>query len=451
MESSNQHVSYTYAEENYPWILFLDPLPEIEYIDVFSTHFGHFETLSVAKGDFQKQHTIRHDHTSKQKRIMSFQLPSGRQCQINRIEGTEDSSYLTKVDALHIYPFKDCQLVVLVPPYIDYRTFLITEAKLVVTTVWMFEPFAKTNVRNTRPDASLPKVAPSKSPGKSPARNKPSGTHEEQTKQSCHQKDVSEISPQVPAYTSASAAPPPTPHSHSSQPHQSNPLPCSVAPVSESQIPPGQTLKPPSSQESIMDPSKTASEQRDDLNQARVPKVVPTVSSTVTWTNPPGSQTVPQMEQLTGNMAVDLEGIEGNEGNGETGNNEDCEMPPVVPHVCVTPDSKGIYHGRNANSSQKDPAPVRKIEGSQQITPMKGDNVRKNSSLQQDGEKAEDKQADPNLRLSPLSDPISPVSPLLGTTTPKGERAIKHVDSDPITVTPPSEIRKVMALFHMSQ
>ena len=44
---------YTYAEENYPWILFLDPLPEIEYIDVFSTHFGHFETVSAAKGDFQ--------------------------------------------------------------------------------------------------------------------------------------------------------------------------------------------------------------------------------------------------------------------------------------------------------------------------------------------------------------------------------------------------------------
>ena len=170
VDSSNQHVSYTYAEENYPWILFLDPLPEIEYIDVFSTHFGHFETVSAAKGDFQKQHTVRHDHTSKQMRIMSFQLPSGRQCQINRIEGTEDSSYLTKVDALHIYPFKDCQLVVLVPPYIDYRTLLITEAKLVVTTVWMFEPFAKSNVRSTRPEVSLPKVAPSKSPGKSPAK-----------------------------------------------------------------------------------------------------------------------------------------------------------------------------------------------------------------------------------------------------------------------------------------
>ena len=35
VDSSNQHVSYTYAEETYPWILFLDFLPEIEYIDIF--------------------------------------------------------------------------------------------------------------------------------------------------------------------------------------------------------------------------------------------------------------------------------------------------------------------------------------------------------------------------------------------------------------------------------
>ena len=162
VDSSNQHVSYTYAEETYPWILFLDFLPEIEYIDVFSTHFGHFETVSAATGDFQKQCTVRHDNISKQMRIMSFQLPSGRQCQINRVEGMDDSRYLTKVDALHIYPFKDCQLVVLVHPYIDYRTLLTSEVKLVVSTIWMFEPFAKADPRYTRPDVSPPQVSPSK-------------------------------------------------------------------------------------------------------------------------------------------------------------------------------------------------------------------------------------------------------------------------------------------------
>ena len=352
VDSSNQHVSYTYAEETYPWILFLDFLPEIEYIDVFSTHFGHFETVSAAKGDFQKQCTVRHDNISKQMRIMSFQLPSGRQCQINRVEGMEDSRYLTKVDALHIYPFKDCQLVVLVPPYIDYRTLLIAEAKLVVSTVWMFEPFAKANPRNTRPEVSLPKVSPSKSPSKSPSEGKPSEAYGEQTKQSCHQKDVSEVSRQVPAYTSAAAAPPPTPLSHSIQPHQSSPFPCSVGSVSDSRIPPGQTLEPPSSQEEIRDTIKVASGHGDDHNQARVPKVTPTISPTVTWTNPPGSQTLPQVEQLMGNMAVDLEGIEE---NGMIGNNEDCDMPPAMPHCCVTPDSKGIHTGRNSDSSQKDP------------------------------------------------------------------------------------------------
>ena len=438
VDSSDQHVSYTYAEEHYPWMLFLDPLPEIEYIDVFSTHFGHFETVCAAKGDFQKQHTVRHDHTSKQMRIMSFQLPSGRQCQINRIEGTEDSSYLTKVDALHIYPFKDCQLVVSVPPYIDYRTLLVTEAKLVVTTVWIFEPFTKSNVKSTRPEISLPKVAPSKSPGKSPAKDKPSATYGDQAKPSCHQKDVSEASLQVPAYTSVAAALPPTPLSHSIQPHQSNPSPCSVASVTESQIPPGQTLRPPPSQEGIRDTNKAASENRDKLKQSRIPKVAPTVSPTVTWTNPPGSQTLPQMERLTGNMAVDLEGIEGIEENGMVGN-EDCEMPPVAPHGCVTPDSKGIHHGRNADSSQKDPLPARKSNESQQITPINSGKSRKSLSLHQDSEKGEVNRPGPNTFLSPLSDPISPFSSLPGNTTPKSERAIKHIDSDPITVTPPSQ------------
>ena len=70
---------------------------------------------------------------------------------------------------------------------------------------------------------------------------------------------------------------------------------------------------------------------------------------------------------------------------------------------------------------------------------MKGSKSRKNPSLHQDGEKGEVKRSGPNTHLSPLSDPISPFSSLPGNATPRSERAIKHVDSDPITVTPPSQ------------
>ena len=48
-------------------------------------------------------------------------VPSGRQCQINQVDGLESSLYLTKVDALQIYPFKACYLVMLVPPDFDFR------------------------------------------------------------------------------------------------------------------------------------------------------------------------------------------------------------------------------------------------------------------------------------------------------------------------------------------
>ena len=306
VDSLNQHVSYTYAEETYPWILFLDFLPEIEYIDVFCTHFGHFETVCAATGDFQKHCTVRHDNISKQMRIMSFQLPSGRQCQINRVEGTESSRYLTKVDALHIYPFKDCQLVVLVPPYIDYHTLLTAEVKLAVSTVWIFEPFAKANPRRTRPEAPSPQLSQSKPP----SNGKSSETYGGQAKKYLNPDDGSEGSRQVPAYTSSVAAPPPTPLSHSIEPHQSNPLPSSVGSVSDSRIPPGQNLDPLSSQDEIRDAIKAASGPSDDLNRVHVPKVAPTISPTVSWTNPPVSQTLSQPERRMGDMAVDLEGTE---------------------------------------------------------------------------------------------------------------------------------------------
>ena len=111
-------------------------MPETEYLDVLLTHFGQCETVRADKGNFLKHSSQRPDGIAKQTRILLLQLPSGRQCQINRIEGSEGAPYLTKFDALHIYPFNDCQLMLIVPPLIDYRTLLISNSGLVVSRVW---------------------------------------------------------------------------------------------------------------------------------------------------------------------------------------------------------------------------------------------------------------------------------------------------------------------------
>jgi hypothetical protein len=158
VEHMNQLVSYTYAEEMYPWILFLKSLPENEYVDVFLTHFGQFETVRADSGNYLKHGSQRFEGLAKHTRIVLFQLSSGRQCQINRIEGTEGAPYLTKVDALTIYPFKDCQLMLLVPPLIDYRALLTSKDRLVVSRVWRYVPFEETNLKSTHIDPITPKA-----------------------------------------------------------------------------------------------------------------------------------------------------------------------------------------------------------------------------------------------------------------------------------------------------
>ena len=67
-----------------------------------------------------------------------FEIPSGRQCQINRVDGLESSLYLTKVDALQIYPFKTCYLVMLVPPHFDFSTMLTADTKVEAIAAWKF-------------------------------------------------------------------------------------------------------------------------------------------------------------------------------------------------------------------------------------------------------------------------------------------------------------------------
>ena len=145
----NQPVSYTYAEETYPWILFLNSLPESEYLDVFLTRFGQCETVKAESGTYLPHSSQRSESLAKHARILLLQLPSGKQCQINRVEGTEEAPYLTKVDALHIYPFKDCQLMLFVPPLLDHRTLLTSTARLVVSKVWSYEPSSNTKLNST--------------------------------------------------------------------------------------------------------------------------------------------------------------------------------------------------------------------------------------------------------------------------------------------------------------
>ena len=49
----DQPVSYTYAEETYPWILFLNSLPEPDYLDVFLTRFCRCEAVKVDNGTYR--------------------------------------------------------------------------------------------------------------------------------------------------------------------------------------------------------------------------------------------------------------------------------------------------------------------------------------------------------------------------------------------------------------
>ena len=159
MDYLNQPVSYTYAEETYPWILFLNSLPESDYLDVFLTRFGQCETVKAEGGNYLQHSSQRLESLAKHTRIVLLQLPSGKQCQINRVEGTEGAPYLTKVDALHIYPFKDCQLMLIVPPLLDYRVLLTSTTRLVVSKIWSYEPSNNTNVNSTPIKPTTPQAS----------------------------------------------------------------------------------------------------------------------------------------------------------------------------------------------------------------------------------------------------------------------------------------------------
>ena len=209
----DQPVSYTYAEETYPWILFLHALPEPDYLDVFLTRFSRCEAVKVDSGTYRPRSSQSPESLAKHARILLLQLPSGKQCQINRVEGAEEAPYLTKVDALHIYPFKDCYLMLFVPPLIDHYTLLMSATRPLVVKVWCFEPTndAKVNRTVSKHAAS---VAPCVTLAKEPtAIGKTQQTQEKKTNQSPVPADACKTSLHPPPYAPADTVSPP-PHYH---------------------------------------------------------------------------------------------------------------------------------------------------------------------------------------------------------------------------------------------
>ena len=128
-----------------PWILFLERPPESEVLNVFLTHFSDTESVRGGQGDYCKQSFLQSESISKFTRIMMFELPSGKKCQVNRIDGFEGSLYLTKVDALQIYSFKASYLVLLVPPFFDFRALLGMDNKAEALVAWKFQDHHQNN------------------------------------------------------------------------------------------------------------------------------------------------------------------------------------------------------------------------------------------------------------------------------------------------------------------
>ena len=152
---NGQHCSYTYAEETFPWILFLERPSESDVLHTFLTHFGDAESVQSGQGDYRKQSFLQSDSTSRSTRIIMLELPSGKKCQVNRIEGAEDVLYLTKVDALKIYSFKASYIVLLVPPFIDFRALLSLDSKAEILTVWKFFDFESTSAVKSQTEKQL--------------------------------------------------------------------------------------------------------------------------------------------------------------------------------------------------------------------------------------------------------------------------------------------------------
>ena len=349
--------------KTYPWILFLNSLPESEYLDVFLTRFGQCETVKADSGNYLKHCSQRLECLAKHTRIVLLQLPSGRQCQINRIEGTEGAPYLTKVDALHIYPFKDCQLMLIVPPLLDYRALLTSTSRLVVSKVWSYEPSNNTNVKSTLIDPITPQASCPASQQRPTTKDR---TPQSQGGTNMKRPDLAKGSkdpPQSLPYTPPDVAAPPSPLSHGIHPYQSDPYPGSGSTNSECRDLPSCNKDLLLSQGDANDVAKTAGEPGNHQSQRDINKADPSVSPTMTWTNLPVSQPSQQPEVFGRDMALDSENFSADPGND---NNEDSEMLPCKPDPPSTPECKGTQAALDSASSQKDPLPTRKIDREEQ-------------------------------------------------------------------------------------
>ena len=357
----NQPVSYTYAEETYPWILFLNSLPESDYLDVFLTRFGQCETVKAESGNYLQHSSQRLESLAKHTRIVLLQLPSGKQCQINRVEGTEGAPYLTKVDALHIYPFKDCQLMLIVSPLLDYRALLTSTTRLAVSKVWSYEPSNNTNVNSTPIKPTTPQASCAASQQRPTTRFRAPQSQGGTTIKSPVLAEGCKDPPQSLPYNPPDVAAPPSPLPHDIQPYQSNPYPVSGSTNSECRDLPSSNKNLLPSQGDANDVAKTVREPGNHQSQRDIPKANPSVSPTMTWTNLPVSQPSRQPEMLGSDMAVDFVADPGND------NNEDSEMLPCKPDPPSTPECKGTQVSLNSISSQKDPLPTRKLGREEQL------------------------------------------------------------------------------------
>ena len=169
---NSQQISYTYAEETFPWILFLERPPESEVLNTFLTHFSDTESVRGGQGDYCKQSSLQSESISKFTRIIMFELPSGKKCQVNRIDGSEESLYLTKVDALQIYSFKASYLVILVPPFFDFRALLGLDNKAEALVAWKFQDYCHTNPVGSQSRRSQDAQSTSQSSHKYPKSNR---------------------------------------------------------------------------------------------------------------------------------------------------------------------------------------------------------------------------------------------------------------------------------------
>ena len=282
---NGQQCSYTYAEETFPWILFLERPSESEVLHTFLTHFGDNETVLSGQGDYRKQSFLQSDSVSKYTRIVMLELPSGKKCQVNRIDGAEDSLYLTKVDALKIYSFKSSYIVILVPPFIDLRALLSLDSKVEVLVAWTFFEFGSTNAgrsqqgkkQEARHTPQNRQICPTKNP-KSNATSNADGAM-------CY----NQPSPEPPAHFEAQKGTPSTPPSQQVNPYQNslptldptNDTPLHVQPENSNVNGPGHREK---ENEHVRPTPQELSQQENDYQCKH------TVSPTASWTQLPTSQ-----------------------------------------------------------------------------------------------------------------------------------------------------------------